>query len=139
MPQPHAASVPSAGGASRERLLRNEPGPCRAQGGHSSGCGRRTAPAGSDPRSDDLLERLETANLGHFGALKNWSALEACRLTHDLVAAVNDRLLDVGLEARRLHNAREALEAVFEAQHIIFGHRHDSEEEEEEEEEEEDR
>jgi len=79
-------------------------------------------------RSDDLLERLETANLGHFGALKNWSALEACRLTHDLVAAVNDRLLDVGLEARRLHNAREALEAVFEAQHIIFGHRHDSEE-----------
>jgi len=79
-------------------------------------------------RSDDLLERLETANLGHFGVLKNWSALEACRLTLDLVGAVNDLLLDVGLEARRLHNALEALEAVFEAQHIIFGHRHDSEE-----------
>src|SRR5262249_7868853 len=50
-------------------------------------------------RSDDLLERLESLNLAKFEALKTWSALDDCRLTTSLAKAVNQLLLDVGLES----------------------------------------
>jgi len=44
-----------------------------------------------------------------------------------LVRAVNELLLEVAMEARRLHTTTDALEAVFDAPSVIFGHPHDSE------------
>lgn len=41
--------------------------------------------------------------------------------------AVNKLLLEVGMEARRVHTTTDALKAVFDAQSVIFGHPHDSE------------
>ena len=83
--------------------------------------------------SDDLLERLETLNLCAYGALRLNGRrppehLDACRLTSQLARAINALLVDVGLEARRLRTTREALDAVYDAQSVIFGHSHDLEE-----------
>ncbi len=81
-------------------------------------------------RSDDLLSRLETLNLGHYGALKVYSELDDCRLTSDLVAAVNKLQVEVGLDPRRLTTTREAMDAVFDCQDVLFGHPDDEGEEE---------
>lgn len=73
-------------------------------------------------RSDDLLGRLESLNLGHYGALTVYSDLDDCRLTGTLTRAVNELLFEVGLPARRLGTTREAMDAVFDAQDLLFGH-----------------
>lgn len=82
-------------------------------------------------RSDDLLARLETLNLGHYGALREWGHVDDCRLTHTLTRAVNELLLEVGLDPRRLTTTREAMDAVFDAQTRLFGHDEDGAEAEE--------
>lgn len=41
--------------------------------------------------------------------------------------ADNELLLEVGMEARRVHTTTDAPEAVFDAPSVIFGHPHDSE------------
>ena len=85
-------------------------------------------------RSDDLLDVVEGLNLRAYGALRLNGRrppehLEACRLTHDLVAAVNELLVEVGLSTRRLRDTAGALEAVFDCQSVIFhGHPNDEEE-----------
>jgi hypothetical protein len=83
-------------------------------------------------RSDDLLGRLESLNLAHYGSIKVWSSnLDDCRLTHALVRAVNELLIEVGLDPRRLTTTREAMDAIVDCQDVLFGHPDDGEEEEE--------
>lgn len=72
-------------------------------------------------RSDDLLATIEGLNLRQYGALKAWSNLEAVRLTHDLVAAINELLVAVGLSMRRLRTTTQALDAIWAAQARLFG------------------
>ena len=74
-------------------------------------------------RSDALLSRLEGLNLAKYGAIRYpaESDLHAVRLTHDLVAAINELRLGVGLMARRLRTTAEALDAVWQAQAVLFG------------------
>ena len=80
-------------------------------------------------RSDDLLGRLESLNLAHYGSIKVWSSnLDDCRLTHMLVRAVNELLVEVGLDSRRLTTTREAMDAVFDCQDVLFDHPDDEEE-----------
>jgi hypothetical protein len=84
-------------------------------------------------RSDDLLARLESLNLAHYGSVKVWSSnLDDCRLTHALVRAVNELLVEVGLDSRRLATTREAIDAVFDCQDVLFGHPADDESHQEE-------
>ena len=83
-------------------------------------------------RSDHLLQHIEALNLRAYGALRlNGQTppdhLEACRLTRDLVAAVNELLAAVGLEARRLRTTADALEGIFDAQEALFGTLDDAE------------
>ncbi len=87
-------------------------------------------------RSDELLEALEGLNLRAYGSIRfdgrspRLADLEAVRLTHDLVAAVNELAGDMGYAPRRLTTTREALDAVFELQAVILGVPDDDQQEE---------